>query len=127
MRAIPHSISPRAVAVMGIGFVPRLVAVQGLWAKIVVVGPSNGHSGGPSAAINLRQDEDGDVWICAVQFLGMTGEETQSNKNEKPLKIKLSSFKFEEGVDMTALIDVVGDEVTVIEQDGNFAIDWDSL
>ena len=77
-------LSPRAIAVQGIGFTPRLVSVQGLWPYEipVVTPPGAGSNYAPGARsrgdyrrpeTTKRQRDDDDLALMLVQALYACG------------------------------------------------------
>lgn len=76
-------LSPRAIAVQGIGFSPRLVSVQGLWPFDIPVTPPDigssliggvgGGTGRRRPEIIKRQRDDDDLALVLVQALYACG------------------------------------------------------
>jgi len=76
-------LSPRAIAVQGIGFSPRLVSVQGLWPiEVPVTPPDAGSNYAPGAGrstgyrrpeITKRQRDDDDLALVLLQALYACG------------------------------------------------------
>jgi hypothetical protein len=77
-------LSPRGIALQGIGFSPRLVSVQGLWPITVAppVAPEVGSNYAPGARgstdyrrpeITKRQRDDDDLALMLVQALYACG------------------------------------------------------